>query len=544
MPNVETLLRDHVTLQVDCIDRLYLNGYVPLLQRPQNLWWYFVKHKDCPIPSPVLLKKWVDSFVADIRGFAARNRIPIIQFERHERKEDVARRRLTRFRHREGVVLVGVAQEKVNGFRTYQKNRRTHQQRRDGKPPVFAFYRGSIDVNQYYFYILDRDFGLCFIKFSSYPPFNVRVWLNGHEWAKRQLDHRGIAYEDLDNGFLSCADPARLQRTCDSLRPEDIDAFFRKWLRILPHPFTPDDRRVGFRYQLSIMQMEVSTTDVFDRPIYGRQFFEEVIRDNLDIGRPDRVQLLFDRHVRMRGPTKTPGSFRTRVLTEGVQPSLRFDYKRTKVKQYFKLARALRTETTFNDAYDFDVGRSLGNLPHLLAIGRNINHRVLSLERVAQHCAISAHAVERIVLPTVTADDQRAPALRWGDPRTMAVLSAVTGFAFTPEGFTNADLRARVGALYDAGPKGYTAPRMTYDLRRLRLKHLIQRVPKSHRYVFTAAGRRAALFLTKAYVRVVRPTLDRLDPQLPDDASDQLRRAWKTCENLFEQVTQEARIAA
>ena len=119
MPNVETLLREHVTLQVDCIDRLYLNGYVPMLQRPQNLWWYLVKHKGFAMPSPVLLKKWVDSFVADIRGFAARNRIPLIQFAKHERKEDVARRRLSRFRHAEGVVLVGVAQEQVNGFRVY-----------------------------------------------------------------------------------------------------------------------------------------------------------------------------------------------------------------------------------------------------------------------------------------------------------------------------------------------------------------------------------------------------------------------------------------
>lgn len=99
MPNVKTLLRDHVTLQVDCMDRLYLNGYVPLLQRPENLWWYLVKHKGCPVPSPVLLKKWVDSFVSDIRACSARNRIPVIQFARHERKEDVARRRLARFRH-------------------------------------------------------------------------------------------------------------------------------------------------------------------------------------------------------------------------------------------------------------------------------------------------------------------------------------------------------------------------------------------------------------------------------------------------------------
>ena len=543
MPNVETLLRDHVTLQVDCIDRLYLNGYVPILQRPENLWWYFVKHRGCPVPSPVLLKKWVDSFVADIRGFTARNQIPLIQFARHERKEDVARRKPARFRHPEGVVCVGVAQEKVNGFRVYQKLRRTRQQRRDGKPPMFAFYRGSIDVNQYYFYILDRDFGLCFIKFSSYPPFNVRVWINGHEWAKRQLERRGIPYEALDNGFRSCPEPTRLQQVCESLRPDHIDAFFRKWLRRLPHPFSAADREAGFRYQLSIMQMEVSTTHVFDRPIHGRQFFEEVIRDNLDIGRPDRLQLIFDRRLILRGKRQTPGTFRTRVLTDGVQPSLRFDYKRTKVKQYFKLARALRTETTFNDAYDFDVGRSLGNLPRLRTIGRNINHRVLNLERVAQHCAVSAHTVERIVLPTVT-DDQRAPALRWGDPRTMAVCSAVCAFAFAPEGFTNRDLRARVAALYDPGPKGYSQQQMTYDLRRLRLKRLIQRVPKSHRYVFTPTGRRVALFLTKSYARLVRPVLDRLEPDLPIDASDPLRQAWQACEKAFEQATCEARIAA
>jgi len=540
MSNVETLLREHVTLKVDCIDRLYLNGYVPVLQRPQNLWWYLVKHKGYPVPSPVLLKKWVDTFVADIRGFAARNQIPLIQFARHERKEDVARRRLARFRHDEGVVMVGVAQEKVNGFRTYQKQRRTRQQRRCGKPPMFSFYRGSIDVNQYYFYILDRDFGLCFIKFSSYPPFNVRIWLNGHEWVKRQLDHRGVAYEELDNGFLSCKDPTELQRACDALSPDHIDAFFRKWLRVLPHPFTPDDRRIGFLYELSIMQMEVSTTQVFDRPMYGRQFFEEVIRDNLDIGRPDRVQLVFERRITRR----TPGLFRTRVLTDGVQPSLHFDYRRTKVKQYFKLGRALRTETTFNDTYDFGIGRRLGNLPHLQTIGRNINHRVLVLERVAQHCAISAHTIDRIVLPTVTDEDQRAPALRWGEPRTIAVLSAASGFAFTPQGFTNAQLRERVEALYDAGPKGYTAPQMTYDLRRLRLKDMIQRVPKSHRYVFTPTGRRTTLFLTKSYARVVRPTLDRLEPQLPDDASDALRRAWKACEDAFAHAVQEARIVA
>ncbi len=540
MPNVETILREHVTLNVDCIDRLYLNGYVPRLQRPENLWWFLHEHRGNPVVSPALLKQMVDRFVASIHDFAQRNRIPVVHFERGARKEEIARRYQARFKGEEGVVLIGVAQEMVASFRVFQKGpRRRHRTPRGGRPPCFSFYRGQLDVNQYYFYILDRDFGLCFIKFSSYAPFGIRVWVNGHEWAKRQLSRKGIRYKELQNGFFECDDPIALQKVCDSFSAEDVDSFFRRWLRRLPHPFTAADRRAGMRYQLSILQMEVSLTQVFDRSLHGREFFEEVIRDNLDVGRPDRVQLLFQRRVRR----DTPGRFRTRVLTAGVQPSLRFDYKHTRVKQYFKLDKALRTETTFNDTYDFEIGRNLGNLPRLRTLGRHINHRLLALERVAQHCAIASNTVERIVLPTVD-DRQRAPALRWGDPRTMALFSALCAFSAAPEGITNRSLRERVGSLYDAGPKGYTQSRMSYDLRRLRLKGLLQRLPKSHRYVLTSLGRRVALFMSKSFARLVRPVLNRLDPSLPDPSPDPLRRAWRACEQALDSAISEARMAA
>src|SRR2546425_12016845 len=116
MPNVESLLRDHVTLQVDCIDRLYLNGYVPLLQRPENLWWFFPQHRGWPVPSPQLLKRLTDDFVGSIEAFAKRHEIPIVRFQSHERKEDIARQHLRRFKRDEGVVMIGVAQEMVSGF--------------------------------------------------------------------------------------------------------------------------------------------------------------------------------------------------------------------------------------------------------------------------------------------------------------------------------------------------------------------------------------------------------------------------------------------
>ncbi len=537
MPNIETLLREHVTLNVHCVDRLYLNGYVPRLQRPENLWWFLTEHRGWPVPSPQMIKRLTDDFVGSIEAFAAKHRIPVVRFQGAQRKEDVARQHLARFKRPEGVVMIGVAQEMVPGFRVYQKDR--GRPRRRGQPPCFAFYRGQIHVNQYYFYLLDRDFGLSFIKFSSYAPFGVRVWVNGHEWAKRQLTRQGVRYQELDNGFFGCDAPDALQRVCDSFGADHVDRFFRRWLSRLPHPFTRRDREAHFRYQLSILQMEVSLTQVFDRPLHGREFFEEVIRDNLDIGRPDRVQLLFERRV----TKQTPGRFRTRVLTDGVQPSLRFDYKHTRVKQYFKLGRALRTETTFNDTYDFEIGRNLGNLPRLLTLGRHINNRLLTLERVAHNCAIASKTVERIVLPTVD-DGQRAPALRWGDPRTTALLSALCAFVIAPEGFTNRTLRDRVGALHDAGPAGYTQARMSYDLRRLRLKGLVTRLPNRHRYILTPLGRRVALFMTKSFSRLVRPVLHRVDPDLPVDASDELRRAWLSCDRALDSAVAAARLAA
>jgi len=159
----------------------------------------------------------------------------------------------------------------------------------------------------------------------------------------------GIAFEALDNGFAAVSDPAALQQICDQLGPEQIDALLRKWLARLPHPFTAADRDAGYRYDISILQAEFSLTQMLDRPVTGRVFFEQVIRDNLDAGRPDQVSLIFDRRLKRTGHRATPGRFRTRVITSGVTPSLHVDYKHATIKQYHKEGRALRTETTIND---------------------------------------------------------------------------------------------------------------------------------------------------------------------------------------------------
>jgi hypothetical protein len=132
------------------------------------------------------------------------------------------------------------------------------------------------------------DWGECFIKVCSYAPWGLKLYLNGHEWLKRQSAKEGMGFESLDNGFCSCQNPQRLQALAEALGPEQIEAFLKKWLDRLPMPLSAQDRRAGYDYRLSIWQMEFSLTQIVDRPMAGRQFFEEVIRDNLDLGRPDR----------------------------------------------------------------------------------------------------------------------------------------------------------------------------------------------------------------------------------------------------------------
>jgi hypothetical protein len=391
---------------------------------------------------------------------------------------------------------VGKAQEKARVMRTIRK-----RNPETGQPYPWLCLSTAL-VNQYYMYGRDRDFGPFFVKFCSYFPYNGKVYLNGHEYVKCQLDQRGIGYEALDNGILSCQDPKRLHAICQSLTAARIERFVRKWLRVLPSPFEGRDRRAGFDYDISILQAEFSRTQVLDRPRTGRIFFEQVIRENLDLGRPDRVQLIFERRVTRR----TTGRFRTRVITEGVIPSLHIDYKHSGIKQYFKEGRGLRTEMTINNTHDFRIGKRLYNLPALQEVGFRANRRLLDVQRLSQDCWIGEDAFVQVHSPRIV-EGQRAPALRFGDPRVVALLAALLVFRLLPRGFSNQDLRERMAPLLGISPQDFSPGRMTYDLRRLRLHGFIERVPKSHRYQLTDFGRKAAVFLSRAHARLVRPGL-------------------------------------
>jgi hypothetical protein len=537
------VLAGHVLFELEAIDRMYLNVYQPRLQHGAGIAAFFVGHRGYRIASSALMAPMTAAFVADIGHFVAARGLDLVRFAKGQRKDDLTCEYLRRAERDDRglvpaqVLYVGVAQEKQRVFRTVKRR----------NPVTGAAYPWLVPstavVNQYYFYCVDEEFGPVCVKFSSYFPYTGRLILNGNEYAQRQAAKAGIGFVPLDNAFAAVDDVAAVQAICDGLDEDTIMALAARLLAVLPHPFTAGDTAAGYRYELSVLQAEFSLTQVLDSAVSGRIFFDQLIRDNLDIGRPDRVGLIFGRRIQRGRKHPTPGRFRTRIITAGVTPSLHVDYKNSKIKQYHKLGKALRTETTINDTADFGVAKGLSHLPELKEIGFTASRRLLDVQRISHDPAHGTTALAALTSPAVSPAGTRTAGMPILSSRVQALLSAICVFRLLPNGFTNRDLRNHLAPLLGLTPEAMTSGQITYDLRRLRIHGLIQRIPHSFRYQVTPAGIRQALFLTRLAQRLLIPGLSQLtDPSPP--APSQLRAAARAYEASLDDLARQAGLAA
>jgi hypothetical protein len=530
--NINDVLEGHVALEIECVDRLLLNAYVPGLQVPGQLVRFLCGHLGHPIPSPALLGRIGDRFRAETRRFVRARGIPVVRLgapDRRrwdDRKLDHVRPHLERAERegRFGVVALVVTEEFQRVWSARNRSR---------KPGVASldFFWEKRRVGAYYFYILDPEFGPAFIKICTYGPWSAKVWVNGHEWAKRQALRAGLGFTELHNGFASSSDAQRLQAICDSFSAEHVQAFFDRWIAEIPTPLSAEDRAAGYWWELSMRQVETSRTLVFDDPRRARSFFEALVADNIGIGRPEEVSMVFARPLRR--PTKH--RYQTRIFSTGTEVRIDFRYKHSRVKQYLKDGRALRIETVINNPSDLDVKRRLHHLPELIDKARHVNRRLLMIEQAGQSCAIGTALFERIHQP-YNREGQRTGALRFGDTRATALAGALCHLLPAVTGFTNKSLRGLVAGHL---ARDYSASKMSYDLRRLRLHGLINRLPHSNTYVLTPEGIRVAVFYTKLRNRLLGPLLDADKPP----AKIEIRRALKTLETAVNQYLKQARLA-
>lgn len=505
---VNDVLDGHVGLDLECMDRIYLNGYVPNLQVSGQVASFMTAHLGYPIPAPAILEKMGAGFRRAVDRFAANNHIPVVRFGNDERKVDRIRPYLTRqsATGRAGVAAIGVAQEFAPVFLATKRTG-------DTTGVWFSLTKAPRRVTCYYFYgaVWDDDFGPAFVKVCAYFPYPMKVWFNGHEWAKRQASKAGIGFTELSNGFATCTDPAALQAICDRLGPGVITVFAERWWSILPLPLTEHDRAGGYWWELSMRQVETSRTLVFDAPRHARGFFEALVTDNLGIGRPELIELIFRRGQRRGRPAA--GQFKTKIVTYGTEVNVNAFYRTSRIKQYLKDGRELRIETVINDPGDLGCLRRLVHLDELQARARAVNTALLDTERVGQGCVLASPAFERIARPTLTEQGRRAPASRFGDPRVQALAGALATSVPAVTGITNKSLRTLMTGLL--GGSAYSTNQASDDLARLRVNGPITRIPDRNRYRLTVDGVRFAIFYTKVHDRLLRPLLAADQPPAP-----------------------------
>jgi hypothetical protein len=529
---VNDVLDGHVALDLQCLDRLYLHGYLGQLQVGGQV-IQFLQHRGYPVPSPACLQQIGDAFRRRVASFAEANHIPVVPLKAADRNIEVMAPylRAAAATGRSQVAAIGVAQETQRVF--ISRQRATDP----GKCPQFSFDKKDRRVTVYYFYLWDAGFGPAFIKMCTYCPWPMKIWVNGHEWAKQQCRKAGLGFTELSNGFAACDDPAVLQKICDALQPGTINVFFQRWLARLPVPLGAADQQGGYWRELSMAQVEVSRTLVFTQPRHARSFFEALITDNLDLGRPDTIEIIFGRRIISGRQRATRGTFKTKVVTRGVDVTINAFYRHSRIKQYLKDGRALRIETVINSPTDLRIGRRIACLTELQDAARAINARLLDTERAGQGCVLANPVFERIAHPTVDAAGRRATAMRFGDSRVQALASAMCVTLPAVTGITNRSLRALMTGLLG---RPYTMTQASYDLARLRRNGLITRRPNANTYDLTPDGLKFAIFYTKVHDRVLTPLFAAGQPQAPP----RLRAALRAIEQLIDTRLADARLPA
>jgi hypothetical protein len=529
---VNDVLEGHVALDLQCLDRLYLHGYLGQLQVGGQV-IQFLSRRGYPVPSPACLQQIGDAFRRRVASFAEANHIPVMPLKAADRNIEVMQPYLDKAAAsgRSQLAAIGVAQEPQRVFVARQRNTDP------GKCPQFSFDKKDRRVTVYYFYLWDASFGAAFIKVCTWCPWPMKIWVNGHEWAKQQARKIGFAFTELSNGFAWAEDPAVLQKICDALQPGTINVFFQRWLSRLPLPLDLADQRAGYWWELSMAQVEVSRTIVFTQPRHARAFFEALVTDNLDLGRPDTIEIIFGRRIISGRQRATQGTFKTKVITRGTEVTINAFYRHSRIKQYLKDGRALRIETVINSPTDLRIGRRLHNLDELQEAARAINDRLLHTERAGQGCVLANPVFERIAHPTVDAAGRRATAMRFGDSRVQALAGALCVTVGAVTGITNRSLRALMTGLLGVP---YSMAQASYDLARLCRNGLITRRPHANTYDLTPDGLAFAIFYTKVHDRVLSPLFAAGQPQAPP----QLRAALRTIEQHIAQRLADARLPA
>jgi hypothetical protein len=483
--------QDSIRLAYRCFDRILLNGLMQSFQRPERVVGFFTTYRQLYPVSKLVLKDiarqyeyWV---TARAKGWGA----PIVEPPDRQRRDAFVERYFRRAEP-DQVVVILKAREPARILIAIGKDDRWHLE--------YAWRW----VNQYNFYVLDREWGRLFVRVCPYFPFSARVCLNQHHWLANRLDAEGIAFRQCSNAFLTCSDPPRLQQLADALTPYHLARCAQKWLRAFTPFFTPTERRSEAWHHLFLSQVEYCDNLVFRRRAALDALGERLFDANRTIGQPTKLATIFGRKV----TTRYRGKLETVIEDLDLpNPVIRSYYRDSSIKQYVRDHRLLRTEATSNNVTNFGVKKAIETLPQLRTAMAAVTDRYLTVQQDILETFVDRGQLRQLAEPTRLPNGKRIPGLKLDHPRQLALMHALVRFAHIAGGdtFTTRDLHAPTAVALDTTTDHDRLASLRYDLSKLRAKGLVERVPHSRRYRLLPHGYAICLLFLKLFERVYAP---------------------------------------
>jgi hypothetical protein len=491
------LLGHHVQFSYTALDRIVLHGYLELLQRPEVLVHAF-RQVGVTCIEPSVLASRTDRYRAWVRSYTEKNGIPVLPAPKGERKEDVVQPYYRRLHGAEGVACVLTSMEQGRTFVSYTP--------RFTPPSGDANYRIIKSCRKqflhYYFYVLDPVMGPMSVRVATYLPFNITCYLNGHSFLAQELTRRGIRFRKDDNAILAITNVGALEEAVAQLGPGLIRERCDYWARQLTPHFSRQDRAVFHPvYQYSVGQIELATDVIFKRSAPLKALFERSVEIGVLLGGADRTMHLFGRRIdrRYRGKLQTVLDRR-----EEGHPVLRSYYQTSFVKQYEKADRILRTETCINNTYHVGVGRRLENLPALIERMATTNQRYLDLAAELLDSTVDTGQLAALSHPTLMGA-RRVPGIKLHDDRVIRLVDALLHPGGLVSDWTTRDVHTRILTRHRLADGDYRLSQLRYDLMKLRVKGLVERIGRTRRYRLTAAGLKQGTILVKVRTRLLGP---------------------------------------
>jgi hypothetical protein len=515
-----------------CFDRIVIQGYLPLLTRPEHIVHFFRDvHGQYPI-TPQVLAKRTPEYRGWVEAYARNHKIPIKKAEKGESKEDTVRPHLQRLerRHQHGVYFIFTSMEMGSTFRSQMPKFPTDD------PHYRIIRRVPSRFLHYYFYIRDPVLGPLAMCVATYLPFQTTYYLNGHHFMEIELRRQGVVFRKDDNAFLSTSDPQALQAAADKLSASIIEKRLNYWSWLLAPKFSEKDRQaVNLKRDYSINQIEYCRNFIFKRHFPIHKIFEHSCELGLFQLTADKVAHIFGVRItkRLRGKLHS--------LLEKLDHGhhvLRIYCKNLVARTYEKFSTFLRVEVCVNRMKDIGLNKRLNNLQHLRQKLIAITDRFAAFEAQSLNVHVDFPLFQKIALP-VTSGKTKIAGIKIHDTRILRLMEVLLHAGTQLNGWRSADIHHAILTSFRLSADSYTLTQLRYDLRKMKAHGLLERCGGRYLYRLTDKGTKAALMFVLFHKRVCGPLANSLFHHRPDEIlkpASKIETAFHKADRAIQQV--------